>query len=153
MTSSPQPDRAPVLRVMSLAELHRHCDAQLALFQRSHNSGQDSSSCEEILRRAASGDGNAFVLLWEITIPLIHPNCPPQCRDTLDDLQQEVAIRVINTLATTLTISATDAVTAYWANQPAPKRLPVGEPERLQSWVGRHYTSQKQKHIPYVTSM
>ncbi len=95
MTSALPPDLDPTLNVKPLAELQQHCESQITAFQRSRDGRQDSSSCEEILRRAAAGDGDAFALLWAITIPFVRQNCPPQCRDSLDDLQQEVAIRLM----------------------------------------------------------
>ncbi|NCC31628.1 MAG: sigma-70 family RNA polymerase sigma factor [Chloroflexia bacterium] len=93
-TSSPS-DHDASLGSLSLDDLQSRCEAQLAAFQQSRDSRQDSRSCEEILRRAANGDEDAFARLWLISIPLVRKLCPIQCRDDLDDLLQEVAINLL----------------------------------------------------------
>lgn len=92
-SSSSDPDTS--LGSLALDDLHSRCEAQLAAFQQSRDSRQDSRSCEEILRRAANRDQAAFELLWLISIPLVRKLCPVRCRPDLDDLQQEVAINLL----------------------------------------------------------
>ncbi|EFO81252.1 hypothetical protein OSCT_0913 [Oscillochloris trichoides DG-6] len=95
------PDHSPAdLHSTSLSDLHQQCEAQLAAFRRSRNTQQDSSSCEEILRRAANRDGDdaAFSLLWHITTAFVRQTCPPQCRPFLEDIEQEVGLRLFRRL-------------------------------------------------------
>lgn len=96
MTQLPQPDlNLPPIYARSLETLYQHCYAQLAQFQLTRNPSVDSSSCDEILRRAASGDVQAFATLWEISRPLIRQHCPPAWRYVIDDVEQEVARRLV----------------------------------------------------------
>ncbi len=95
------PDHNPAdLHSTSLSDLHQQCEEQLAAFRRSRNTQQDSSSCEEILRRAADRDGDeaAFSLLWVITAAFVRQTCPPQCRPFLEDIEQEVGLRLFRRL-------------------------------------------------------
>lgn len=57
----------------------------------------DLSSCLEILRRAIKErDGAAlYTLLVEISYPLIAKRCPTSLLHRLDDVQQEVALRLL----------------------------------------------------------
>lgn len=89
----PPADQAD-LGSLPLETLQARCEAQLAAFRRSRDQYQDSSSCEEILRRAAAQDVHAFDYLWAVTIPLVHTCCPVACRQQLDDLQQEAGLRL-----------------------------------------------------------
>ncbi|PDV98959.1 RNA polymerase sigma factor [Candidatus Viridilinea mediisalina] len=89
----PHADQAD-LGSLPLEMLQARCEAQLATFRRSRDQHQDSSSCEEILRRAAAQDAYAFDYLWSLTIPLVRTYSPAACRLILDDLQQEAALRL-----------------------------------------------------------
>ncbi len=88
-------DHDPALATLTLDELQQRCEAELAAFRRARDCCQDSQSCEEILRRAAQRDEAAFERLWQLSIPLVRKFCPAQCRDNLDDLQQEVGINLL----------------------------------------------------------
>ncbi len=81
--------------MLTLDELQQRCEAELAAFRRARDCCQNSQSCEEILRRAAQQDEAAFERLWQLSIPLVRQFCPAQCRDNLDDLQQEVGINLL----------------------------------------------------------
>ncbi|MBP1468064.1 sigma-70 family RNA polymerase sigma factor [Candidatus Chloroploca sp. M-50] len=95
MNTGSRSDHDILLGSLTLDDLYSRCEAQLAAFQQSRDSRQDSRSCEEILRRAANRDEDAFAWLWRISIPLVRKLCPVQCRGDLDDLQQEVAINLL----------------------------------------------------------
>lgn len=92
-SSEPVPD--PPLRARSLDQLSQACQAQIDQFQRTRNRQGDSSSCDEILRRAAQGDSAALETLLALSLPLIRRQCPPDLRQRMDDVQQLVAERLI----------------------------------------------------------
>ncbi len=81
------------LGTRSLDALRAECQAQVRRFQQHQD--RDSSSCDEILRRAASGDPAALTTLLELSLPFIRQHCPAALRDHVDDVQQLVAERLI----------------------------------------------------------
>jgi DNA-directed RNA polymerase specialized sigma24 family protein len=95
MSYSSAPDHDPPLDSLSLDDLQRRCEAQLAAFHQSRDRSLASPSCEEILRRAAQRDADAFARLWQVSAPLARKLCPAQCRAEADDLLQEVAISLL----------------------------------------------------------
>lgn len=54
-----------------------------------------ASMQDEILHRAAAGDGAALDILIEMALPLIRKRCPPTLRSHIDDIQQTVAWRLV----------------------------------------------------------
>lgn len=96
MATAQHPDHDSDLRTELLVDLQQQCEAQLAAFRRSQDTQQDSSCCEEILRRAADGDDDAFALLWSVTITFVRQYCPHQCRHMLDDIEQDVGLRLLH---------------------------------------------------------
>lgn len=96
MIQSHQPVPDPLsLQARPLEQLCQECQTQLQQFQRVRNRHVDSSSCDEILRRAAQGDAEALDILLTISLPLIRQHCPPALRQSSDDVQQLVAERLI----------------------------------------------------------
>ena len=84
-----------------LKQLCEECLAQLEAFQRTRDAQTSTTSCEMILRRAASGDESALAVLIEIIAPLIGRNVPPDQRDDREELVQQVLIRIMGRLRRT----------------------------------------------------
>lgn len=78
-----------------LEELLQGCQEQIKRYKE-QSSRQDSEHCAEIVRRAAHGDDEALgVMLYEISYPIVEKKCPWNLRRQLEDLKQEVALRLI----------------------------------------------------------
>ena len=79
----------------SLSDLHQRCQQAVDEYKRSRNSKTDSSSCVEILRRAARGENEAIGVILLISRPFIEKKCPPQLKPHCEDIVQNVNIRLI----------------------------------------------------------
>jgi len=78
-----------------LEELLQGCQEQIKRYKK-QSSSQDSEHCAQIVRRAAHGDDEALgVMLYEISYPIVEKKCPRDLRRQLEDLKQEVALRLI----------------------------------------------------------
>lgn len=90
---SPEPAHTALTK-QSLAALQDCCEAELARYRR-QPTGQESVCCREIVQRAAStADDDTFAALLAISRPTIQKRCPDDLRTLLDDLVQEVALRL-----------------------------------------------------------
>jgi RNA polymerase sigma factor (sigma-70 family) len=79
----------------SLSDLDQLCQQAVDEYRRSRNNKTDSSSCVEILRRAARGENEAIGVILLISRPLIEKKCPHDLRQHCDDIVQNVNIRFI----------------------------------------------------------
>lgn len=77
---------------VALAELVQDCQRQIERFRL--GTSRDSSSCDEILRRAADQNQAALGSLIEVSLPLIAKRRPSALRHRVDDLQQIVSERL-----------------------------------------------------------
>ncbi len=79
----------------SLDVLLEECRAQVKAFKDGVNRG-DSTSCAEIVRRAATGDDAALgTLLHDISRPIVEQKCRRQPHDVLEEIVQEVNLRLV----------------------------------------------------------
>ena len=84
------------LQQISIKNLLCTCISQVENFQNTYDTTGDSSSCDEIVRRAAAGNLEAVAaLLYDITKPLIEKRCPPDLKNQRDDLVQDVLMRML----------------------------------------------------------
>jgi len=85
------------LQQTSIPILLQECSSQIRAFEQKNNTANDSPSCGEIVRRAATGpDMEALgVLLYEVTRPLVERLCPSDLRNHKDDFVQEVLVRLL----------------------------------------------------------
>ena len=91
MSLSDTPDP---LSQTSLSELHLLCQKAVDEYSRSRNNKTDSSSCVEILRRAARGENEAIGVILLISRPFIEKKCPPDLRAHSEDIIQNVNLRL-----------------------------------------------------------
>ena len=78
----------------SLPDLHQLCQQAVDEYRRSRNNKTDSSSCVEILRRAARGEKEAIDTILLISRPLIEKKCPPTLKPHCEDIVQNVNFRL-----------------------------------------------------------
>lgn len=78
----------------SLSDLHQLCQQAVDEYKRSRDSKTDSSSCVEILRRAARGEKEAIDVILLISRPFIEKKCPPQLKFHCEDIIQNVNLRL-----------------------------------------------------------
>jgi DNA-directed RNA polymerase specialized sigma24 family protein len=78
---------------LSLAELHPCCLEEIARY-RTRRTQAESLCCLEIVQRAACDDGPALDVLLTISASLVQQRCSADLRQHLDDIQQEVALRL-----------------------------------------------------------
>jgi len=84
------------LSTASLEDLCKACLDELARYWRKADPANETGSCLEILRRAAAQDPNAIgVLLLRISYPLVAAYCPDDLKAWVEDVQQEVALRLL----------------------------------------------------------
>lgn len=85
------------LQQASISALLQDCSSQIRAFERRNDIKDDSPSCGEIVRRAATGkDAESLgILLYEVTKPLIERICPKDLWPHKDDLIQEVLLRLL----------------------------------------------------------
>lgn len=86
------------LSQLSLSVLVDQCGSQIREFK-NDNFSTDSSSCLEIVRRAAGGNNAALGKLLEISEPIIRQKCPAQLQDKVDDVVQTTQRRLTHRLA------------------------------------------------------
>lgn len=79
----------------SLSDLARLCQQAVDEYKRSRNNNTDSSSCVEILRRAARGENEAIDVILLISRPFIEKKCPRELKVHCDDIIQDVNIRLL----------------------------------------------------------
>lgn len=82
----------------SLAELQDACVKALAHYRRKHDPHTDTSACLEIVRRASTGDPLALEAFSQLVQPLVSAKCPPDLKEELSDIQQEVVLRLWRSL-------------------------------------------------------
>ena len=68
---------------------------QIMRFRTEATSGEEGASCVEIVRRAATGDEDALVALLQISEPFVRRKCPPQLLTEIDDVIQDVSLRLV----------------------------------------------------------
>jgi hypothetical protein len=83
------------LKNQAIERLQQDCIDALESYKRSHAASTDVSSCAEIVRRAAKRDDDALGVLLGISYRLVEQKCPDDLRSSIDDVQQEVALRLI----------------------------------------------------------
>ena len=80
----------------SLEDLCKACLDELAQYRRKAAPSNETRSCLEILRRAAAQDPIAIgVLLLRISYPLVAAYCSDDLKAWVEDVQQEVALRLL----------------------------------------------------------
>lgn len=80
----------------SLPDLQRDCQKALGIFKRSGDRKVDCSSCTEILHRAANRDKDALLVILDFTRQIVKNHYPPDMHEVLEDLQNEVVLKIIN---------------------------------------------------------
>ncbi|NJL03638.1 MAG: sigma-70 family RNA polymerase sigma factor [Chloroflexaceae bacterium] len=79
---------------LSLEQLIQSCEQQLQAYARTRERSTDSSSCVEIVQRAVAGDDAALTHTIAMVYRIVEQHCPADLRASLDDLRQEVVIRI-----------------------------------------------------------
>ncbi|MEM7535058.1 MAG: sigma-70 family RNA polymerase sigma factor [Chloroflexota bacterium] len=75
-----------------LAQLRVECQKQISTYHKTQT--EESQSCLEIVRRAATGDIDALTILCEMNQQFVYPRCPSELYDQREDILQEVNIRL-----------------------------------------------------------
>ena len=84
----------PGLTEKTLAVLIDECQQQVAHYHQQNGQG-DSPSCAEIVVRAADGNDDALSALLEMSAPAVRRKCPAQLREDIDDVVQDVNLRLV----------------------------------------------------------
>ncbi len=79
----------------ALLLLERECQQAIEEYDRTRNPKTDSSSSVEILRHAARGEKEPIGVILALSRSLIERKCPPDLRAHVEDITQNVTLRLI----------------------------------------------------------